>query len=62
MGFTIDEGVHRESADALRVVRLQVLSRDTAFDLFLGVTFGSSLRNHLKGRLVRMRQHLLQRA
>ena len=59
LAFTIREGIHLESADPLRIARLQVLSRDSPFDLFLDVTFGSSLWNHLKGRLVELRQKLL---
>jgi peptidoglycan/xylan/chitin deacetylase (PgdA/CDA1 family) len=61
LGFTIREGMHREPADPLCVARLQVQPRDGTFDLFLNVTFGSSLWNHLKGRLVRLRQRLLMR-
>ena len=61
LAFTIREGIYRESADPLRIARLQVLSRDSPFDLFLDVTFGSSLWNHLKGRLVGLRQKLLRR-
>ena len=61
LGFTIREGFHRNSADPLQVPRLQVLPRDTTFDLRLDVTFGTSLWNHLKGRVVRLRQGALRR-
>ena len=62
LAFTTEEGFHRDTDDPLRVARIQVLSFDGALDLYLDVTFGSSLWNHLKRRLFLARQRLLARS
>jgi peptidoglycan/xylan/chitin deacetylase (PgdA/CDA1 family) len=62
LAFTTNEGLHGEGGNPLRVPRVPVLSRDGTTDLFLDVTFGSSVLNHLKRRLFLGKRRIVTRS